>query len=88
MIDRVAETLYTATGTAHRFHKAFLAYPSDGFEFSVFIKFFDLPKFAGRHVCRIVGFDNGGTEKLCLERIKDIGWEATKLNAIQFMVRR
>jgi len=69
-------------------HKGFLAYPANGFEFSIFIEFFDLPKLAGRDVNRIIGFDNSSTEKLCLKGIKDIGWEATKLNAIQFMILR
>jgi len=36
----------------------------------------------------VIGFDNDGTKKLCLKGIKDIGWEATKLNLIQFMVLR
>ena len=70
------------------FDKAFLADPVDGFHLSIFVKPFDLSKFADRDMRRIVGFDNGGTKKLCLKGIKDIGWEATKLNAIQFMVRR
>src|SRR6516162_7195017 len=77
----------TATRAHHLPHKTFLANPFYGFDFAVLVHFFDLTKLASRYVNGIIGFDNGGTEKLCLKGIKDIGWEATKLNAIQFMVR-